>query len=334
VSNHTSFIDFLVLSSHEFPHAVIMQKQGGLMGWFQRYILRLNGSLVFERKLKNDRITLVKKMREHVYDASRSPLLIFPEGTCVSNEATVLFHRGAFEYDGAYVCPAAIKYDKTRLDPYWHTREQTFVSHILYLMTRWGLVADVWYLPPTQRQPNESATDFAYRVKTDISNRAGLKNLSWDGYMKHGGPAQAKREKMTETGQQTMAEGIKKRFQEQYTRSKLLRRTKRSSSIGCLRELGVHAMARPVGIGDTVLDQGDGLGGEELDLQNVALKAREEFGVTSGAGVENMKSKVIGEWLEYSKETTGGDAKRTEYWSWRLWARDRKRWVKQRRKLS
>lgn len=41
VSNHTSFIDFLVLSSDQFPHAVIMQRQGGLMGWFQQKVLRV-----------------------------------------------------------------------------------------------------------------------------------------------------------------------------------------------------------------------------------------------------------------------------------------------------
>lgn len=335
VSNHTSFIDFLVLSSHEFPHAVIMQKQGGLMGWFQRYILRLNGSLVFERKIKNDRVMLVKKMREHVYDHTRSPLLIFPEGTCVSNEATVLFHKGAFEYDGAFVCPVAIKYDKTRLDPYWHTREQTFISHILYLMTRWGLKADVWYLPPTTRRPNESVTDFAYRVKTDISNRAGLKNLSWDGYMKHGGPAREKREKFKETGQQTMAEGIKRRFQEQYTRSKLVRKMQRSHSIGCLRDFFFNRDQGAVALkpGDEVPDETED-GGEELfELQNQTLVAREEFGVTSGAVVENMKSRVIQTWKEYSRiSQRHGDAnaRRTEYWSWRLWARDRKRWVGQK----
>lgn len=291
-------------------------------------MLQLNGSLVFERKIKNDRVMLVKKMREHVYDAGRSPLLIFPEGTCVSNEATVLFHKGAFEYDGAYVCPAAIKYDKTRLDPYWHTREQTFISHILYLMTRWGLDADVWYLPPTMRRPNESVTEFAYRVKTDISNQAGLKNLSWDGYMKHGGPAGEKREKLKERGQETMGEGIKRRFQEQYTRSKLVRKTQRSQSIGCLRDFFLPA-SRGGFLADMPLEtETEKDGGEELDLHNQALKAKVEFGVTSGAVVEEMKVKVIDTWREYSRlSQKQGDAnsRRTEYWSWRLWARDRKR---------
>lgn len=64
-------------------------------------------------------------MRDHVHEPSRSPLLIFPEGTCVNNEYTVLFHKGAFDL-GVAVAPVAIKYDKTKADAYWHTKTQTF----------------------------------------------------------------------------------------------------------------------------------------------------------------------------------------------------------------
>ena len=47
-------------------------------------------------------------MKKHVHTPGKSPILIFPEGTCVNNEYTVLFHKGAFELD-AMVCPVAIK---------------------------------------------------------------------------------------------------------------------------------------------------------------------------------------------------------------------------------
>eukprot|EP00967_Tisochrysis_lutea_P140322 scaffold256266_cov24-Tisochrysis_lutea.AAC.1 len=46
-------------------------------------------------------------MKQHVSSPDSVPLLIFPEGTCVNNEYTVLFKRGAFEL-GAAVCPIAI----------------------------------------------------------------------------------------------------------------------------------------------------------------------------------------------------------------------------------
>ena len=80
---------------------------------------------MFERSEKNDRAILAKKMIDHVQQPSRSPLLIFPEGTCVNNEYTVLFHKGAFDL-GVSVVPVAIKYDKASADAYWHTKTQSF----------------------------------------------------------------------------------------------------------------------------------------------------------------------------------------------------------------
>ena len=130
-------------------------------------------------------------MRDHMRRGARTknlamypPLLIFPEGTCVNNEYTVLFHKGAFEL-GCWICPVAIKYDKRWLDPFWNTRSQTFSSHLAYLMTRWCMVVDVYWLEPTKRQEGESAIQFAERVKRDISQAAGLTNLNWDGYLKN-----------------------------------------------------------------------------------------------------------------------------------------------------
>ena len=84
----------------------------------------------------------------------------------------------------AVVCPVAIKYDKNYADAYWHTRTQTFTRHLLYLMTRWALVADVWYLQPLQRKDGQSSVEFANQVKAFISKRANLRNLSLDGYFK------------------------------------------------------------------------------------------------------------------------------------------------------
>lgn len=185
VANHTSFIDYFLLSSRGAPHATVAQVHGGIFGWFQRHALALNGSLFFNRSEHKDRLAVARKMQRHIDGGTPySPLIIFPEGTCVNNESTVLFHKGAFELDGL-ICPVAIKYNKRLLDPYWNSREQTFTQHALYLMTRWLMIADVWWLPPQRRAPGETAIQFAERVKALISETAGLKNLSWDGYMKN-----------------------------------------------------------------------------------------------------------------------------------------------------
>jgi hypothetical protein len=51
-------------------------------------------------------------------------------------------------------------------------------------MTRWSLVADVWYLDPRAKKVTQTAVEFANDVKAEISATAQLKNLSWDGYFK------------------------------------------------------------------------------------------------------------------------------------------------------
>lgn len=184
VANHTSFTDFFLLSSHEFPHATLAQVHGGLFGIFQHYLLALIGSLEFNRDEQRDRILISERMKLHTSSPENLPLLVFPEGTCVNNEATVLFHKGAFEL-GAAVVPVAIKYNKRLLDPYWNTREQSFSQHVLYLMTRWFMIADVWWLPLQRQKEGETTIEFTNRVKAMISEAAGLMNLSWDGYMKN-----------------------------------------------------------------------------------------------------------------------------------------------------
>lgn len=184
VANHTTFIDYVLLSSHEFPHATVAQYHEGLFYYVLHYILKPLGTMMFHRNDRKDRRSLTGKLRDHVRLNRGAPMLIFPEGTCVNNEHTVLFHKGAFEL-GAKICPVAIKYNKSLLDPYWNTRSQSFTQHALYIMTRWCLVADVWWLEPQSIRPNESAIEFAYRVKALISETAGLQNLSWDGYLKN-----------------------------------------------------------------------------------------------------------------------------------------------------
>lgn len=95
---------------------------------------------------------------------------------------------GAFDM-GAEIVPIAIKYNKIFVDAFWNSRAQSFQMHLLTLMSSWAVVCDVWYLDTMHRFPNESPIDFSNRVKCKISERAGLKNVSWDGYLKHFRPS-------------------------------------------------------------------------------------------------------------------------------------------------
>ena len=77
-----------------------------------------------------DRKIVGERMKAHVAAQDTTPLLIFPEGTCVNNEYCVMFKRGAFDL-GATVCPVAIKYNKIFVDAFWNSRRQSFTNHLV-----------------------------------------------------------------------------------------------------------------------------------------------------------------------------------------------------------
>ncbi|KAI5132506.1 glycerol-3-phosphate O-acyltransferase 3/4 [Nematocida ausubeli] len=178
VANHTTYMDYLILSSHKFAHSVIAQRQGGFMSMLLKLV---SGSVQFERKIKANRHEVKEEIRKLTQKAS---IIVFPEGTCVNNEYTVMFQKGAFEL-GVPVYPAAIKYNKSLGDPYWNTRKQSFTKHFIYIITRWHTEVSVWWQDAVELQENENASEFATRVKKIISEKAGLKNLVWNGYLKH-----------------------------------------------------------------------------------------------------------------------------------------------------
>ena len=183
VANHTSMIDYAVLSAFT-PFAAIMQLHAGWVGVLQKKYLSALGCLWFNRNQTKDRALVAKRMKEHVMEEGAAPLLIFPEGTCVNNEHCVMFKRGAFDL-GATVCPIAIKYNKIFVDAFWNSKRQSFSSHLSKIMRSWALVADVWFLEPQTRKPGESADGFAARVQKLIADKAKLKIAPWDGYLKY-----------------------------------------------------------------------------------------------------------------------------------------------------
>ena len=52
-------------------------------------------------------------------------------------------------------------------------------------MSSWAVVCDVYYLEPQRIQPGENGIAFSNRVKKLIADKAGLRNVSYDGYLKH-----------------------------------------------------------------------------------------------------------------------------------------------------
>ncbi|KAL2649867.1 hypothetical protein R1flu_017995 [Riccia fluitans] len=208
VANHTSMIDFIVLEQMT-AFAAIMQKHPGWVGLLQTTVLESLGCIWFNRMESKDRSIVAKKLKQHVEDSESNPLLIFPEGTCVNNEYTVMFKKGAFELD-CTVCPIAIKYNKIFVDAFWNSKKQSFTMHLLRLMTAWAVVCDVWYLEPQTLRPGETSIEFAERVRDMIADRAGIKKVPWDGYLKYYRPSV----KLTEKKQQKFAESVLGRLED------------------------------------------------------------------------------------------------------------------------
>jgi glycerol-3-phosphate O-acyltransferase 3/4 len=184
VSNHTSMIDYIILCACS-PFAVIMQLHPGWVGFLQTQVLNCLGCLWFNRTEVKDRALVADRMRAHVAASpAATPLLIFPEGTCVNNRYCVMFKRGAFDV-GAVVCPVAIRYDRVFVDAFWNSKRHSFTAHLAKLMRSWAVVCDVWFLEPQARRAGETAQAFAERVQRLIATRAGLTIAPWDGYLKY-----------------------------------------------------------------------------------------------------------------------------------------------------
>ncbi|KAI8928035.1 hypothetical protein BC831DRAFT_434504 [Entophlyctis helioformis] len=332
--------------AHSFPHATVAQKHGGLIGYFEESVLTLNGSLMFNRSEKNDRAVLARKMREHVANPSKVPLLIFPEvtrawpactvalcpvdytaaltmtrtGHCVNNEHTVLFHKGAFDLD-AMIAPVAIKYNKQWADAYWHSKTQSFTYHLLYLMTRWALVADVTYLEPRARREGQSAEDFANEVKAEISSVARLKNLSWDGYFKNFAPPVEKRNKLKQNTQ---------------TRYGAVLRSRQKNGNGHVRRSSFSAPERKSSLSESSAEHHLFFADEmpaptdrtqgSTSSKNMVLVALNDSERRQDMieAIANRRNNVVDTWKRYTKMRSGDDElRRLENSSWRLWHKQR-----------
>uniref|UniRef100_A0A8C1XW20 1-acylglycerol-3-phosphate O-acyltransferase 9, like n=1 Tax=Cyprinus carpio TaxID=7962 RepID=A0A8C1XW20_CYPCA len=182
VANHTSPIDVVILAN-DGCYAMVGQVHGGLMGVLQRAMERSCPHIWFERAEMRDRHLVTQRLRDHVNNKTKLPILIFPEGTCINNTSVMMFKKGSFEIGGT-IYPVAIKYDPQFGDAFWNSSKYSMVSYLLRMMTSWAIVCNVWYLPPMTQEEGEDAVQFANRVKSTIAQQGGLVDLAWDGGLK------------------------------------------------------------------------------------------------------------------------------------------------------
>jgi len=207
VANHTSMIDAIIMLQCR-GFSLVGQKHKGIVGYLQEEVISCLQCVWFDRGEIKDRAIVAKKLQDHAMAQDRNPLLVFPEGTCVNNEYCIQFKKGVFQL-GVPICPVAIKYNKMFVDPFWNSRKQSFVMHLVELMTSWCLICDVTFLEPQKRKDDENAVEFANRVKACISKKARLKSVDFDGYMKHWKPS----ERFINMRKKQFASGLEKVFE-------------------------------------------------------------------------------------------------------------------------
>ncbi|XP_075277259.1 glycerol-3-phosphate acyltransferase 3 isoform X1 [Opisthocomus hoazin] len=182
VANHTSPLDVLILAS-DGCYSLVGQAHGGLLGLIQKSCMQTSRHVLFERSEMKDRHLVRKKIREHIADKAKLPILIFPEGTCINNTTVMMFKKGSFEVGGT-IHPVAIKYDPRFGDAFWNSTKYSMMTYIFNMMTSWAIVCNVWYLPPMVKEEQEDAVHFANRVKAVIAAQGGMSVLPWDGGLK------------------------------------------------------------------------------------------------------------------------------------------------------
>lgn len=186
VANHTSPIDVIILSTDNV-YSMIGQRHGGFTGMMQNAFSRASKHIWFDRSESKDRGLVARRMREHIEEKTNQPILIFPEGTCINNTSVMMFKKGCFEID-APIYPVAIKYDLRFGDAFWNSNKHSMLQYLLLMMTSWAIVVDVYYLPPMEKRENETAANFASRVKSEIVKKGSFADLNWDGMLKRTSP--------------------------------------------------------------------------------------------------------------------------------------------------
>ena len=78
-----------------------------------------------------DRSIVAAKLREHVNDPIKPPILIFPEGTCINNTSVMMFKKGSFEI-GCPVYPVAIKVSMVVCEWVLETYLPLITTHFVY----------------------------------------------------------------------------------------------------------------------------------------------------------------------------------------------------------
>ncbi len=153
VSNHLSYLDILVLVS--LLPAVFVSKaevrNWPVFGW----CARMAGTLFIDRTRRSDVGRMTAEMKT-ILDAGQV-VVLFPEGTSSSGRDVLPFRSSLLEPACGSQHPLTVSHVRYELEDgsveedvcYW--RDMTFLPHLVRLMTRKQIHAEVRFAPVTQR---------------------------------------------------------------------------------------------------------------------------------------------------------------------------------------
>lgn len=179
VSNHISANDIQLLFSdtQEWGFTVTGQKHKGIIGWVEKTAGQIGSTLWLERTNANERRDFQKEIINNASDETKDPILLFPEGYCSNGTGVSQFRRACF-VENIDFYPVSISQDPRLGDGFW--KEDTFLPYLFRLMTSFGIIYNVRYLPPMRRESHETSEEFARRLQHKIADASDIDTVPFD----------------------------------------------------------------------------------------------------------------------------------------------------------
>jgi glycerol-3-phosphate O-acyltransferase 3/4 len=178
-ANHLSANDIQLLfaDAHDWGYTVTGQKHGGIIGWVEKTAGRIGSTLWLERANANERKEFQKSIISYASNETKDPILLFPEGYCSNGTAVSQFRKACF-VENVDFYPISITQDPRLGDAFW--REDTYLPYLFRLMTSFGIIYNVRYLPPMRRSLNEPSEKFAQRIQERIAYASNIDAIPFD----------------------------------------------------------------------------------------------------------------------------------------------------------
>lgn len=188
-------------------------------------------------------------------------------------------------------------------------------------MTRWGLVADIWYLSPRSKRTEQSSIEFANEVKGEISRIANLKNLSWDGYWKNYIPSEEKQNRLRDIPRERYGKVLLRRNKSSSSQTGTFFKSRRNSFVHDEKKPPAETFAHFIGQPEWLQNQKP----ETTSVRNLVLMAiqEQERNISLISIIQNRRDDIVETWRHATSGKSNPLDIRIENLSWRLWFKQR-----------